>query len=468
MAVPQADPDEIRRRGATSRQRPAAGFRDGAAAVAMKVRHPGLVALSITASAAFSWVLWRWLPGFIDSINIMLLGYSELLLPVWLHTTLQMFFSLYIWGGLFPFILFTALSFLPGKDERDAVSLPFVSIIIPSFNEEANIARCIESALAIDYPEYEILVVDDGSRDLTLPIIENYNVSYIRMRSNHGKSAALNLGLERAKGDIVFFTDSDSSLHPMVLRYLTAAFSDPSIGAVAGKVLLKKSDSYLQKMQSIEYLYGQAVIKEAQFRSGYSVSICPGPVTAFRREALLRVGGFRTRTLAEDFDVTLELLEHGYQTAYEPRAIAYTSAMGRWGDLRKQRIRWSRGHLQVYRQHRDTLFTGRTGLLSLFWLPYALFIGYGSAFLEMVFLAVFPSIVILSSMPLSFLKYGFVYMLVMECITAMQGMISVLQSGHAKPSLLLATFLTQPYRIFLSYTRIVAFVYEMQDRKKTW
>ncbi|ASQ91658.1 glucosaminyltransferase [Prosthecochloris sp. GSB1] len=451
-----------------SRKNAAAVISGDAAAVAMKVRHPWLVALSVVVSSAISWVLWRWLPGFIDSMNIMLLGYSELLLPAWLHATLQMFFSIYIWGSLFPFILFTILSFLPRKAEREAVSPPFVSIIIPSFNEEANIARCIESALAIDYPEYEVIVVDDGSLDLTLPIIENYNVSCIRLRSNRGKSAAVNLGLERAKGEIVFFTDSDSSLDPMVLRYLTAAFSDPSIGAVAGKVLLKKSDTYLQKMQSIEYLYGQAVVKEAQFRSGYSVSICPGPVTAFRKDVLLRVGGFRTRTLAEDFDVTLELLEHGFQTAYEPRAVAYTSAMTSWRGLKKQRIRWSRGHLQVYRQHRETLFTGRTGLLSLFWLPYALFIGYGSAFLEMVFLAVFPSIVIFSSMPLTFLKYGFVYMLVMECITAMQGMISVLQSGHAKPSLLLATFLTQPYRIFLSYTRIVAFIYEIQNRKTTW
>lgn len=434
----------------------------------LKVKNPGMMILALLVSVFVSVLLWRGLPSFIDSINRMLFGYDELFIPVWLHGTLQMFFAIYVWGSLFPFVFFSLLANLPDKKKQFSTRLPFVSVIIPSFNEESNISRCIESALAIDYPFYEVIVVDDGSRDLTVPIIENYNVSVIRLRDNHGKSAALNRGLERARGEIVFFTDSDSYLDPMVLKYLVSNFSDPFTGAVAGKVLLRKTDSYLKRMQAIEYLYGQSVIKEAQVRSGYSVSICPGPVTAFRRDVLLEAGGFKDRTLAEDFDITLDLLERGYETVYEPRAIAYTSAVNSWSVLKKQRIRWSRGHLQVYREHHQTLFTGKTGLLSLFWLPYALFIGFGSAFLEMMFIIVFPSIVVLSAMPLTFLKFGIAYMLVMECLTALQGAISLLQSRHNSVSLMLSTFLTQPYRIFLSYTRVVAFSDELKNKRSTW
>lgn len=106
-------------------------------------------------------------------------------------------------------------------------------------------------------------------------------------------------------------------------------------------------------------------------------------------------------------------------------------------------------------------------MLSLFWLPYALFIGFGSAFLEMMFIVVFPSIVVLSAMPLTFLKFGIAYMLVMECLTALQGAISLLQSRHNSVSLMLSTFLTQPYRIFLSYTRVVAFSDELKNKRST-
>jgi cellulose synthase/poly-beta-1,6-N-acetylglucosamine synthase-like glycosyltransferase len=419
-------------------------------------------------SALLSMLLWHSLPQCIGMINIWLYGTAEFPFPVLIHHLLQFFFSLYVFGSLFPFLFFTGLSVLPETRTQANTSLPFVSVVIPSFNEEANMAQCLESVMRLDYPAYEVIIVDDGSRDLTLPIIEQYDVSLIRLRNNRGKVAALNKGIEKAKGEIIFFTDSDSSLDPMVLHHLVSNFGDASVGAVAGRVLLKRNDSYLKRMQTIEYLYGQAIIKEAQIRSGESVSICPGPVTAFRRSALLEIGGFNQRTLAEDFDVTLDLLELGYSALYEPRAVSFTSAMTSWKGLKKQRIRWSRGHLQVFRQHRAVFFTDAIGTISRFWLPYSLFTGFGSAFLEMVFLVLFPLVVAFSTMPLEFLKFGLTYMLAMECITALQGIIPLLQSGQVSLSLVLSSFLTQPYRVFLSYTRLVAYVQEMQDKNNVW
>lgn len=434
----------------------------------LKVKNPSGVAVVLILSAAMSLMLWYTLPVFIDTLNTMLFGNEQHYVPHWMRQLQQMFLSIYVFGSLFPFLFFTGLSMLPQGEKKVNAGLPFVSVIIPAFNEESNIAQCIESVLKLDYPAYEVIIVDDGSRDLTLPIIENYDVSLIRLRHNRGKVAALNKGIEKAKGEIIFFTDSDSALDSMALRYLVGNFSDPSIAAVAGKVVLKRNNSYLKRMQTLEYLYGQAVIKEAQVRSGDSVSICPGPATAFRRSVLLETGGYRNRTLAEDFDITIDLLELGYKAVYEPRAISYTTAMTTWNGLKKQRIRWSRGHLQVYREHHATLFTGATGSISMFWLPYSLFIGYGGAFLEMIFLAIYPFIVMLSPMPLTFLKLGLTYIIVMEVINALQGIVPLIQSGKLSVSLVLSSFMTQPYRVFLSYTRILAFSHEMQNRKNVW
>lgn len=95
-------------------------------------------------------------------------------------------------------------------------------------------------------------------------------------------------------------------------------------------------------MQMLEYLYGQCIIKVAQLKSGGAVSMCPGPATAFRRSVLMEIGGYRSRTLAEDFDITIAMLELGYRAVYEPKAVAYTSAMTSWKGLNKQRLRWSR------------------------------------------------------------------------------------------------------------------------------
>ncbi|TCD48937.1 glycosyltransferase family 2 protein [Chlorobium sp. N1] len=441
---------------------------DGIAPSPFRVRHPLAVMLTASVSLAVAMIVWHLMPGQVDSLNLLIWGEPSQSFPAWMHQVLDLFFLIYLAGALFPFLLFLGLSMLPDRVEAVNSSLPFVSVIIPSFNEEERIAQCIESALALDYPAYEVIIVDDGSKDLTLPIIEHYDVSVIRLRTNRGKVEALNQGIEKAKGEIIFFTDSDSTLDPKVLRYLVARFTDATIGAVAGMVLPQHHDSYLLRMQTIEYIYGQNIIKAAQLKSGGAVSICPGPATAFRRNVLLEVGGYRSRTLAEDFDITLEMMELGYRAVYEPRAVSYTSGMTKWKGLGKQRLRWSRGHLQVYREHRRMLFSGIGGPISRFWLPWSLFIGYGSAFMELLFLGVYPFLVIISFLPLLFLKLGLIYMLILECITALQGIAPLMRAGLLTPSLALASFMTQPYRIFLSYMRIVAYSYEMQERSNTW
>ncbi|MDT9547135.1 MAG: glycosyltransferase family 2 protein [Chlorobium sp.] len=442
--------------------------RDTAQRPPSSLKHPVGVVMAAFVSAAICFWVWETLPGAMDSLNRMIWGEHVNAFPAWMPQVFTMFFLIYIVGSLFPFLFFAGLILLPDRKTERNVSLPFVSIIIPSFNEQANIAHCIESAFALDYPAYEIIIVDDGSSDETLSIASQYDVSVISMGGNRGKAEALNRGIEKAKGEIIFFTDSDSSLDPMVLRHLVGGFTESSIGAVAGMVLPKRNSGYLLKMQTLEYLYGQCIIKTAQLKSGGAVSMCPGPVSAFRRSVLIEIGGYRARTLAEDFDITIAMLELGYRAVYEPRAVAYTSAMTSWKGLNKQRLRWSRGHLQVYREHRGLMFSTIGGSIGMFWLPWSLFIGYGSVFFEMGFLALYPLLVIFSSQPLLFLQLGLLYMIILECISAIQGMVPLLLARKLTPSLALATFTTQPYRIFLSYRRIVAYMQEMQQRQNTW
>ncbi|HCD35424.1 glycosyltransferase [Chlorobium phaeovibrioides] len=432
------------------------------------LKHPAGVLTAAFVSAGICLWVWHTLPGALDSLNRMIWGEYVNAFPAWMPQVFNMFFLIYVIGSLFPFLFFVGLILLPDRTPVKNVSLPFVSIIIPSFNEQANIANCIESALALDYPAYEIIIVDDGSSDETLAIASEYDVSVISMGGNRGKAEALNHGIEKAKGELIFFTDSDSSLDPMVLRHLVGGFTEPSIGAVAGMVLPKHNSGYLLKMQMLEYLYGQCIIKVAQLKSGGAVSMCPGPATAFRRSVLMEIGGYRSRTLAEDFDITIAMLELGYRAVYEPKAVAYTSAMTSWKGLNKQRLRWSRGHLQVYREHRGLMFSAIGGSIGMFWLPWSLFFGYGSAFVEMAFLVAYPLLVIFSLQPLLFLQLGLVYMLILECISAVQGMVPLALARKLTPSLAFATFTTQPYRIFLSYRRIVAYMQEMQQRQNTW
>jgi poly-beta-1,6-N-acetyl-D-glucosamine synthase len=232
---------------------------------------------------------------------------------------------------------------------------PSVTLIVPVFNERKLIAQVLERLFQLDYPDFEILVVDDGSSDNTFlhATIAARNVAQPSVRilpkPNGGKADALNHGLAHARGEIVICVDGDAVLDVNAIKYAVAHFDDPRIGAVAGNVRVSNRDTALGVFQALEYTLGLGLAKRAQSAAG-AVAIVPGPLGAFRKEAIARTGGYEHDTYAEDFDLSLSLLQDGWHAVYESRACVYTEAPESLMQLLKQRYRWSRGAVQVLRK----------------------------------------------------------------------------------------------------------------------
>ena len=249
---------------------------------------------------------------------------------------------------------------------------PFVSVIVPAYNEELVIKNTINSLLASDYQEFEIIVVDDGSTDKTSEIIrENFSGNErvkLLSASAGGKAAALNVGLRHAKGEIVIALDADTLFARQTVGALAHRFYDPKIGAVAGNAKVGNRINIVTRWQALEYITSQNMDRRA-FASLNCITVVPGAVGAWRRELIEQAGGFQSDTLAEDQDLTLSIRRMGHNIGYEEDAIAWTEAPDRLSSLAKQRFRWAFGTLQCMRKHIDALFRPRYRALGFIALP---------------------------------------------------------------------------------------------------
>ena len=258
------------------------------------------------------------------------------------------------------------LQHIEGHGEPVEGFAPPVTIVVPAFDEGAVIGAAIRSLLDLDYPSYEILVVDDGSRDDTYARASELEGRYggvtvrVVSKGNAGKASALNTGISLARSPFVLCMDGDSRLSRDTLRRAMPHFADARIGAVAGNVKVVNRTTLWARLQALEYIEGLNLARRAQ---GFVrvVNIIPGPIGIFRRSALTAVGGYDTDTYAEDADLTLKLLTAGWQVVYEEGAIAWTEAPERLLDLIKQRYRWTRGILQALRKRGDRLTPWRAG-----------------------------------------------------------------------------------------------------------
>jgi len=245
-------------------------------------------------------------------------------------------------------------------DDESVEFYPFVSIIVPAYNEAAVIQSSLASLLQLRYPYYEILAVDDGSTDGTLEKMKEFEGNHYGVRvqvfrkQNSGKADALNYGISRSKAPIVVCMDADSRLTPDALRYAVRHFRDADVGAVAGNVKVINRHNIWTKLQALEYIEGLNIVRKAQafFRS---VNVIPGPMGIFRRTAIEATGGYDSDTFAEDFDMTVKVLAEGWRINYEPKAIAFTEAPEELLDIIKQRYRWTRGVLQTLRKQKQLL-----------------------------------------------------------------------------------------------------------------
>ena len=266
------------------------------------------------------------------------------------------------------------------NQRRDDSSLPLISLVVPAYNEGLVIKAAIRSLLLLDYPHYEIIVIDDGSTDDTyekaLEVAREDHLIPIRVitKRNGGKAEALNTGMTAARGEFILNMDGDSKLSSNTLRACIRHFDNPKIGAVAGNVKVINRENIWTNIQALEYVEGLAMARKAQSFMRI-VNIIPGPLGMFRKTVLQQVGGYDHDTFAEDCDLTLKMLMRGWQIAYEPTAIAWVETPSRLLDLLKQRYRWTRGILQATSKHSASLWQPRKAGVNCFILWYMLFEG---------------------------------------------------------------------------------------------
>ena len=249
---------------------------------------------------------------------------------------------------------------------------PFVSVVVPAYNEERVIAKTVESLLASDYREFEIIVVDDGSPDRTSEVVAARFGQEPRVRlfrkENGGKAEALNYGLALARGEVVIGLDADTVFEPQTMRALARRFADPTVGAVAGNAKVGNRINLVTRWQALEYVTSQNLDRRA-FSSLNCITVVPGSVGAWRRDLLERAGGFSPDTLAEDQDLTMRVRKLGYHVGYEETAVAWTEAPDTFRGLLRQRFRWSFGTLQCLWKHKRALFRPRHGTLGMIAMP---------------------------------------------------------------------------------------------------
>ncbi|MEO8811795.1 MAG: glycosyltransferase [Caulobacteraceae bacterium] len=262
----------------------------------------------------------------------------------------------------------------PGREPAmlDPQTGPLISVLIPCFNEEKVIVASVTRILSSNWRRLEVLVLDDGSADNTAAVVRAAFAGEPRVAllsfENGGKATALNRGLAQTHGDIVVALDADTLFPPDTLPRLARWFVDPRVGAVAGNAIVGNRLNLITRWQALEYITAQNLERRALAALG-AVTVVPGAVGAWRREALRALGGYPADTLAEDQDLTLAFQWAGWRVEFDSSARAYTEAPDTVKGLLNQRFRWSFGTLQCLWKHRAALFSTRRPVLGFVALP---------------------------------------------------------------------------------------------------
>nr|WP_321379519.1 glycosyltransferase [uncultured Bacteroides sp.] len=302
-------------------------------------------------------------------------------LTYWVGNFLTSLFIIFIILGIARLIFMIVLTSREKRkkvilDSRLLENAPLVSIIVPAYNEEVNAVSSLNNLLKQDYPNFNIIFVDDGSKDETYKrVCEALSVNQkmrIFTKPNGGKASALNFGIQHTNADYVVCIDADTKLYPNAVSLMMLHFLDKSnnenVGAVAGNVKVGNQINMLTKWQAIEYTTSQNFDRLA-YANINAITVVPGAIGAFKKAAIDEAGGFTTDTLAEDCDLTIRILKAGYSIVNENKAIAMTEAPEKTKQFIKQRTRWTFGVMQTFWKHRDTLLDKKFKGLGIWAMP---------------------------------------------------------------------------------------------------
>ncbi len=271
------------------------------------------------------------------------------------------------------------LAYFMNIKKKDPMSKnkPSVSVLIPAYNEEKSVAETLKHVIEMKKSygkNFEIIFIDNNSKDNTLKIAKQFEKAYsfirvIQETKKQGKSFALNTGIKEAKNDIIVTIDADSYPKKDSLNYMVGYLDNPKYGAVATKLKVKNPKTFIEKFQNIEYFYSNFFALSLEFLD--SVFIARGPLSAFRRDVLLKIGGFIDPkiTQSEDMEITFRIKQEGYLVAVSKNAMVETNAMPTWKALYKQRMRWNVGTLKTIFLHKNFMFNLKHNIFGLVVFP---------------------------------------------------------------------------------------------------
>ncbi len=271
--------------------------------------------------------------------------------------------AIWIFMGILMLIFRTALLFRYHQAaSATPETAPILTVIIPAYNEGPMVGHTIDSIAQADYPRdrLEIFVVDDGSKDDTWDYIVTAANRYpglvtpLRFPENRGKRAALEVGFERARGEVAITIDSDSVIEPQTLLAMTGPFRDPKVGAVAGKVAAyNRHQGIIPRMLHVRFILSFDMLRAVQSTYG-TVYCCPGALSAYRLSAVrtvLEKWRYQTFlgapcTFGEDRALTNLILGQGLNTVYQRNAIVHTIVPETYTKLAKMYLRWERSYVR--------------------------------------------------------------------------------------------------------------------------
>jgi poly-beta-1,6 N-acetyl-D-glucosamine synthase len=366
------------------------------------------------------------------------------------------------------YVLVTDPTFTENYQRDD--TLPLITLIVPAFNESKVIQPAMRNLLTLEYPDYEVIVVDDGSDDDTYALAsqvsrESTNVSVrVVTKKNGGKADALNTGIALARGEFVMCMDGDTKLSKNALRAMIRHFDDPRVGGVAGNVRILNRENFLTKTQALEYIEGLAMVRKAQ-SFVRTVNIIPGPCAMFRKSVVRSLGGYDLDTFAEDCDMTLKLVVAGWHIAYEPLAVAWVETPSRMLDLLKQRYRWTRGILQAMRKHRYVFkHPLKSGFLTSMTLWYMFFEGILWP-ISNILGNVFFAYVGLKFGVVSFVVFWWLQLTLLDVIAASYCVIIEKEDPRL---ILYAPLFRLYYMSIIDVAKVIATIEEMKGTRMTW
>ena len=366
------------------------------------------------------------------------------------------------------YVLVTDPTFTENYQRDD--TLPLITLVVPAYNEGLVIQPAMRNLLTLEYPSYEVIVVDDGSSDDTYSLASQVSRESSKVpvrvvtKVNGGKADALNTGIALARGEFVMCMDGDTKLSRNALRAMIRHFDDPRVGGVAGNVRILNRENFLTKTQALEYIEGLAMVRKAQ-SFVRTVNIIPGPCAMFRKSVVRGLGGYDLDTFAEDCDMTLKLVVAGWHIAYEPLAVAWVETPSRMLDLLKQRYRWTRGILQAMRKHRYVFkHPLKSGFLTSMTLWYMFFEGILWP-ISNILGSVFFAYVGLKYGVVSFVVFWWLQLTLLDVIAASYCVIIEKEDPRL---ILYAPLFRMYYMSIIDVAKVIATIEEIKGTRMTW